>query len=153
MSHPGSGAQNRGESSISKYRIPRLAAAGLVVIVAASPATADYSKETMIREALIAAPPSLAKVAAVHDRDGNALREGSSSYVCLPRTPGSDVVNSMCLEKAWMGGAKAWMNKEPVKVDTVGTAYMLAGDGGTAISTPSPRRRLPTTSGSSRART
>lgn len=97
----------------------------------------------MIKEALMAAPPSLAKVAAVHDWDGNVLREGSSSYVCLPRTPGSEVVNSMCLDKAWLGWAKAWMNKEPVKVDTVGTAYMLAGDGGTSNIDPFAEKETP----------
>lgn len=128
---------------MNKCYLPRLAAAGLGIMFAAGTAAADNSKETMIKEALMAAPPSLAKVAAVHDWEGNVLREGSSDYVCMPRTPGSEVVNSMCLDKAWMGWAKAWMNKESVKVDTVGTAYMLAGDGGTSNIDPFAEKETP----------
>ncbi len=115
---------------MSNYRLPHLAAVGLLAIAVNTPAIADTSKEAMIKEALSAAPPGLAAVSAVHDWEGNVLREGSSNYVCMPRTPGSEVVNSMCLDQAWLGWAKAWMSKQPVKIDTVGTAYMLAGDGG-----------------------
>jgi len=111
-------------------RFSGVAAAGMAIIFAAGTAMADSSKEEMIKEALAAAPPSLAATSAVHDWQGNVLREGSSGYVCMPRTPDSEVVNSMCLDKAWLGWAKAWQNKQPVTIDTVGTAYMLAGDGG-----------------------
>lgn len=122
---------------MSINRIPGPATSGLAVAVlaaifAAGPTAADSSKEAVIKEALMAAPPSLAAVATVQDWDGNVLRQGSGDFVCLPRTPGSEVVNSMCLDKPWLAWADAWMNKKPVKVDTVGTAYMLAGDGGTS---------------------
>ncbi|MCK4867532.1 MAG: hypothetical protein KAT39_05745 [Alphaproteobacteria bacterium] len=111
------------------YRIFRGLAAIALAAASANPASAQ-DKSTMIKEALAAAPPALAAVAAVHDWEGNVLREGSSDYVCLPRTPDSEVVNSMCLDKAWLAWANAWMKKGPVNIDTVGTAYMLAGDGG-----------------------
>lgn len=111
------------------YRIFCGLTAIALAAASASPASAQ-DKSTMIKEALAAAPSSLAAVAAVHDWEGNVLREGSSDYVCLPRTPDSEVVNSMCLDKAWLAWANAWMKKEPVNIDTVGTAYMLAGDGG-----------------------
>ena len=104
--------------------------AGLAAAFAAGTAMAAQSKEDMIKEALSAAPPSLAAVASVQDWAGNVLKQGTSSYVCLPRTPDSEVVNSMCLDEAWLGWAHAWQNKQPVKIDRVGTAYMLAGDGG-----------------------
>lgn len=95
----------------------------------AGPALAQ-DKDAMIREALAAAPPSLAAVASVQDWEGNVLKEGSSGYVCLPRTPGSKVVDSMCLDKTWLGWADAWMKKAPFKAAGVGMAYMLSEDGG-----------------------
>ena len=128
---------------MSKNRLPRLAAAGLLAMAISAPAIADTSKDAMIKEALSAAPPGLAAVAAVHDWEGNVLREGSSDYVCMPRTPGSEVVNSMCLDQAWAGWAKAWMSKQPVKIDTVGTAYMLAGDGGASNIDPFAEKETP----------
>lgn len=117
--------------------------ASLAIIFAAGTAMAESSREEMIKEALMAAPPSLAAVAAVHDWEGNVLREGRSEYVCMPRTPGSEVVNSMCLDKVWLGWAQAWMNKQPVKIDSVGTAYMLAGDGGTSNIDPFAENETP----------
>ena len=104
-------------------------ALSMFVAAMAGPALAQ-DKNTAIKEALAAAPPALAALATVQDWEGNVLREGGGEFVCLPRTPDSEVVNSMCLDKPWLAWAKAWMNKEPVRIDTVGTAYMLAGDGG-----------------------
>lgn len=103
---------------------------GLTIMFAAGPAAAESSKDTMIKEALMAAPPSLAAVATVQDWEGNVLREGKGGFVCLPRTPGSKVVDAMCLDEPWLAWANAWVNKKPVKVDRVGMAYMLAEDGG-----------------------
>jgi hypothetical protein len=111
-------------------RLLLLAVAATATMLVAGLAIADTSKDAAIKEALSAAPPGLAAVAAVHDWEGNVLREGNSNYVCMPRTPDLEVVNSMCLDEAWLGWASAWMKKLPVKIDTVGTAYMLAGDGG-----------------------
>ena len=117
------------EHQVARRAALAVVAAGLTAM-AAGPAFSDSSKETMIREALMAAPPSLAAVAVVQDWEGNVLREGSSSYVCLPRTPGATVVDSMCLDEPWLAWVDAWVNKKPFKADTVGLSYMLAEDSG-----------------------
>lgn len=120
---------------MSKYRLAGFvtagfAATGLISMFSAEPATAESTKDAMIKEALMAAPPSLAAVATIKDWEGNVLREGKGDFVCLPRRPGSKVVDAMCLDEPWLAWAKAWVNKTPVKVDRVGMAYMLAEDGG-----------------------
>jgi hypothetical protein len=125
---------------MSKHRLTARVAAAMAVagiaIVIAGPSFSHGAKETMIKEALMAAPPSLAAVASVQDWGGNVLKQGSSSYVCLPRTPGSKFTDSMCLDAPWFAWADAWMNKTQFKADTVGLAYMLAEDGGASNTDP-----------------
>lgn len=114
--------------------------AAALFFAALTPAVAQ-DKDAVIKEALSAAPPGLASVASVQDWKGNVLKEGTSNYVCLPRTPDAEVVNSMCLDEAWLGWAKAWQSKQPVSIDRVGTAYMLAGDGGASNIDPFAKKK------------
>jgi hypothetical protein len=100
---------------------------------AAATAGTTADKEALIRDALSAAPPLIAKTAIVKDWDGTVLRQGNDDYTCFPthadkRAKGEK--EPMCLDKVWLVWGDAWMNKKPFKTDKAGIAYMLAGDTG-----------------------
>lgn len=87
-------------------------------------------KMALIKDAMSAAPDSIAKNATIMDWSGNTLQKGTNGYTCYPTPPNLNGTAPMCLDKPWMAWADAWMNKKPFKASSVGTAYMLAGDGG-----------------------
>lgn len=87
-------------------------------------------KAALLADALSAAPNEISEKATVMDWDGNTLQKGSNGYTCFPTPPNLNGVSPMCLDKPWMTWADAWMNKKPFEASGVGTAYMLAGDGG-----------------------
>jgi hypothetical protein len=45
---------------------------------------AESSREALIRDAVSAAPPAIARTVTVKDWDGTVLRKGSGAYTCLP---------------------------------------------------------------------
>ena len=111
-----------------------LAFAGVLAFGLTLPATgAEPDKETLIRDALSAAPPEVAKTATVATMDMKILKQGTGAYTCFP-TPSDQLAKGgrtpMCLDKAWLAWADAWMNKKPFKAPGSGIAYMLAGDTG-----------------------
>lgn len=111
-----------------------LAFAGVLGLGGVTAATAaEPDKDALLRDALSAAPPEVAKTATVVTMDGKVLRQGSGGYTCIP-TPSDELANgrrdSMCLDKPWLAWADAWMNKKPFKAPSTGIAYMLAGDTG-----------------------
>jgi hypothetical protein len=100
-----------------------------------APATAaEPDKETLIRDALSAAPPTVASTATVMNWDHNVLKQGSGAYTCYPTDPDTRAKGGrrdpMCLDKVWLAWLDAKMNKKPFKADHTGFAYMLAGDEG-----------------------
>ena len=97
--------------------------------LSASAASAD-DRQAMIADAVSAAPNTITASATVMDWSGNTLQKGSNGYTCFPTPPNLNGTAPMCLDKPWMAWADAWMNKKPFKANAVGTAYMLAGDGG-----------------------
>jgi len=90
---------------------------------------ADY-----IKAALSAAPPAVAKGAAVvriaDDGTMQTLRKGSNGFTCL--IMGTD---KMCNDQNSMEFLHAMMNKEPPP-NKVGISYMLAGDVGASNTDP-----------------
>lgn len=55
------------------------------------------------------------------------LRKGNNGFTCMPdnlTTPGPD---PMCMDKAALEWAEAWMGHKPSTVDKIGFMYMLAG--------------------------
>ncbi len=93
-------------------------------------------KEALLADALSAAPSEIGEEATVMDWEGNTLKEGSNGYTCFPTPPSLNGVAPMCLDEPWMAWADAWMNKKPFKAPRIGTAYMLAGDGGASNTDP-----------------
>ncbi|MFQ5679634.1 MAG: hypothetical protein ACE5HP_09260 [Gemmatimonadota bacterium] len=92
--------------------------------VAPSPDT----PEGKIQNALSAAPPKLAGAAAVMDRDGSVLREGTNGYTCLPDNPDADGNSPMCLDESWLNFIQAYLGKTEPSYERVGVAFMLVDD-------------------------
>ena len=103
----------------------------LVALLVAFPAVALGQKggdAELIRNALSAAPVSVADHATVANLDGTVLRAGTSDFVCMPDMP--DVPNNspMCLDANWREVIDAWMNHREPKFEGIGISYMLQGD-------------------------
>lgn len=105
----------------------------LLVVLVALPAVlsaqaAESTAEALIRNALSAAPASVAEGATVMDHDQNILREGTNGWVCLPDMP--DVPNNspMCLDEPWLEMLGALMSQRQPDFRGIGIGYMLQGD-------------------------
>jgi hypothetical protein len=98
-----------------------------------SAAYAADDKDALIKDALSAASPEIAKTATVMDWDHSVLKKGTGVYTCMP-TPAEVRARGgkepMCLDKIWAEWGDAWQNKKPFKATGVGIAYMLSGDTG-----------------------
>jgi hypothetical protein len=99
---------------------------------------AAQNKGELIRDALSAAPPEVAKTATVKNWDGTVLRQGTGAYTCYPTLESMKKRGKMvmCLDKTWQAWRDAWVNKKPFKANEVGIAYMLAGDVGSSNTDP-----------------
>ncbi len=80
------------------------------------------SPQSQIKKALKAGPASITEQAAVKDMSGKVLRAGSNNWTCYPDP------DPMCLDATWEKWMQAYMAKSAFHTDTVGLAYMLAGD-------------------------
>ncbi|MEX0979917.1 MAG: hypothetical protein WDZ89_02415 [Gemmatimonadota bacterium] len=85
-------------------------------------------EEAMVRNALSAAPASIADDATVMDLEHNVLREGTNGWVCMPHNPELPGNAPMCLDEPWMELIDAWMNRREPDVRQIGFGYMLQGD-------------------------
>jgi hypothetical protein len=75
------------------------------------------------------------------------IQAGTNGWTCMD--PGGA---PMCADESAMEWAKAWKSKGPAP-QKLGFIYMLNGDNGTSNTTPMPRRKPRTTTGSRQART
>ena len=122
-----------------------------VVGVAAQHTSSSAGKATMtdaqkIASAMSAAPPEIAKRAAIMDwpeaagKEMRQLRAGTNEWVCFPSSPAqsehTQFEDPMCLDKAWQGWAEAWMKKAPFSGTGAGIGYMLKGDKGASNTDP-----------------
>ncbi len=98
--------------------------------------------EWKIRNAMSAAPRSIAKDAAVLDypaKEGgemSVLRKGTNEWTCLPDDPSTPANDPMCLDKNAMAWAQAWMTKQEPKLTAPGIGYMLQGGGSASNTDP-----------------
>ena len=83
-----------------------------------------------VKEALSAAWPGMMENASVVDWEGNTLKKGSNGFTCMPTAPTLSGTAPMCMDSEWMKWADAWQNKKEYKPESIGIAYMLAGDEG-----------------------
>ncbi len=129
--------------------------AGLVVLVAMNlpaqmgkgKAPAFKTKEEKIKNAMSAAPGSIARNATILDwaKQGNepaVLRQGSNGWTCLPDIPSTPTNDPVCADKIAWAWLQAWMNNTPPpKRGPIGVAYMLLG--GSSASNDDPAASKP----------
>ena len=119
-------------------RVVRLPIVMVSLLFATVLQASAQDKEALIREALSAAPPEVAKTAIVKNWDDTVLRRGTGAYTCYPTRESMKKRGkmSMCLDKTGVAWHDAWTNKKPFKANEVGIVYMLAGDVGSSNSDP-----------------
>ena len=92
--------------------------------------TPPKTDKEKIANAMSAAPRAVAQEATIMDMDEKGqlkvLREGKGPFTCLPDNPMTPGNDPMCLDKAGMDWAKAWMSKA-TPPPGVGFGYMLMG--------------------------
>lgn len=109
--------------------------AALAALAPLLPTHAGAQTDSIVQEALSAAPSTVSMDATVMDWEQNVLREGSNGWTCLPSPP--NITNApICVDGPWQAWAQAWQNREPVEIDQVGIAYMLQGDDGSSNTDP-----------------
>jgi hypothetical protein len=110
---------------------------GLVTVVALVGLASAQPKHTppktdkeKIANAMSAAPKAVAQEATIMDIEAQGkmkvLREGEGPFTCMPDNPTTPGNDPMCLDKAGMEWAHAWMTKG-TPPPGVGFAYMLMG--------------------------
>jgi len=120
--------------------------AGLGVTSAQHPHTAGpMSDDDLIKSAMAAAPPAVAKDATVvvisDDGQTRILRKGSNGFTCLPDNPSTPGPDPMCGDQNAMEWAKAWIERKEPPKNKVGFLYMLSG--GTDASNTDPYAQRP----------
>jgi hypothetical protein len=137
--------------------LPSALSAGAVLLtIAASPyafaadadmphGTAKTSDRELIKSAMKAAPAKVAAgatiVAVGKDGKMRTLREGKNGFTCMPDNPATPGPDPMCMDKAALEWAGAWMARQAPASGKVGFMYMLAG--GTDASNTDPYATKP----------
>lgn len=107
------------------------------------PSSAEDAK--LIKSAMSAAPAKVGKNATViaSDKEGKmrTLREGSNGFTCMPDNPTTPGKDPMCMDKAALEWANAWMEHKTPQRGKIGFMYMLSG--GTDASNTDPHAAKP----------
>lgn len=121
--------------------------------IAADPAAPAAAKKTaapaadrkMIDSAMRAAPKKVSAGATViamgADGQMRTLREGNNGFTCMPDNPATPGPDPMCMDKAALAWAQAWMEHKTPPGGKVGFMYMLSG--GTDASNTDPYAAKP----------
>ena len=114
----------------------------------AATAKAARSDADVIISAMRAAPANVGKNATIVDMgaDGKmrTVRAGTNGFTCMPGKPNTQALDSMCLDKAALAWADAWMAHKTPAAGKPGMVYMLAGDSGASNTDPFATERTPT---------
>ena len=128
----------------------------VLLIVAALPAAsaadagmphgkAKMSDSQMIKSAMQAAPAKVAAGATIvaigEDGKMRTLREGKNGFTCMPDNPATPGPDPMCMDKAALEWAGAWMARKTPASGKVGFMYMISG--GTDASNTDPYATKP----------
>jgi hypothetical protein len=106
---------------------------------------ANASDSKLIASAMKAAPKKVAAGATiiVAEKDGKmrTLREGTNGFTCMPDNPTTPGPDPMCMDKAALEWAGAWMAHKTPASGKIGFMYMMAG--GTDASNTDPYATKP----------
>ncbi len=123
-------------ASAADMAMPASAAKG------ATPTAADMK---LIKSAMRAAPKKVGATATIiamgADGQMRTLRAGSNGYTCMPDNPATPGPDPMCMDKAALEWAEAWISHKPPASGKVGFMYMLSG--GTDASNTDPYAAKP----------
>src|SRR5512147_2013357 len=72
--------------------------------------------DALIRNAMSAAPASVAGRATIMDGKHRVLRPGDNGWICLPDDPSIPNNSPMCLDAQWLDFIDALMDKRPPTV-------------------------------------
>ena len=93
-----------------------------------APSAAD---QKMIQSAMRAAPKKVSAAATIiamgADGKMRTLREGKNGFTCMPDNPATPGPDPMCMDKAALAWASAWMEHKTPASGKIGFMYMLAG--------------------------
>ncbi len=110
-------------------------------------ATTSAADQKAITSAMSAAPKKVGAAATIvaigSDGKMRTLRRGSNGFTCMPDNPTTPGPDPMCMDKAALEWAEAWMGHKKPTVGKTGFMYMLAG--GTDASNMDPYAQKPTT--------
>jgi len=85
----------------------------------------------MIKSAMSAAPKKVAAGATIvamgADGKMRTLVEGKNGFTCMPDNPATPGPDPMCMDKAGMEWAMAWIGHQPPATGKVAFMYMMAG--------------------------
>lgn len=102
----------------------------------------------LIRSAMAAAPPAVARGAAIVAMGANGamrtVRRGDNGFTCMPDNPATPGPDPMCMDANAVDWAMAWIQHRTPPSNNVGLMYMLAG--GTDASNVDPYAERPTRS-------
>jgi hypothetical protein len=115
---------------MQRYSACLILASALLLAVASGPSL-GASDAALIKNAMSAAPPAVAKDATIVAMDDKMqmriLRKGKNNFTCMPDNPKSPGNDPMCLDEGGMQWAKAWMSNTTPPAGVVGFGYMLKG--------------------------
>lgn len=99
--------------------------------MAEKPAASSVPDKKLIRSAMSAAPKKVSAQATIIAMEANGkmrtLREGSNGFTCMPDNPATPGPDPMCMDKAALEWASAWIGHKPPVAGKVGFMYMLSG--------------------------
>lgn len=126
--------------------------AGWIALSASTAFAADQMKikggadKQAIASAISAAPKKVGAAATIvamgADGQMRTLRKGNNGFTCMPDNPATPGPDPMCMDKAALEWAEAWMGHKTPTVGKIGFMYMLAG--GTDASNVDPYAKEPT---------
>lgn len=112
-----------------------------------SAGASSAADKTAIASAMSAAPKKVSEAATIvvmgADGQMRTLRKGRNGFTCMPDNPATPGPDPMCMDKAALEWAEAWIGHKKPTVGKVGFMYMLAG--GTDASNVDPYATKPTT--------
>jgi hypothetical protein len=95
-----------------------------------------------IQNAMTAAPRAISKDATIMDfppsegAEMPVLRKGTNGWTCLPDMAETPANDPMCMDKAAMEWAAAWMGHKEPNLTATGVGYMLQGGGSASNTDP-----------------